>query len=159
VEGALAAFEGADSTWADSTAPGVALFCARMLDAWQSVLRRTADAARKVASLDSASRTVPPGWLAHFQHVNLLLSRLYESQGDTPHALAVIRRRQYGLGLPLYLSTYLREEGRLAALAGDRHGAIAAYHHYLALRQDPEPSLRPQVDQVRRELAKLLAER
>ena len=123
------------------------------------MLRRLPDASRKLASLDSASRTVPPGWLGHFQHANLLLSRLYEAQGDLPRALESVRRRHYGLGVPLYLSSYLREEGRLAALTGDRTGAITAYRHYLALRQDPEPSLRPQVDQVRREMAKLLAER
>ena len=34
---------------------------------------------------------------------------------------------------------YLREEGRLAALTGDRQGAIRAYRHYLALRGDAEP--------------------
>jgi hypothetical protein len=34
-----------------------------------------------------------------------------------------------------YLSTFLREEGRLAALTGDTAGAIRAYQHYLALRR------------------------
>jgi hypothetical protein len=52
----------------------------------------------------------------------------------------------------------LREEGRLAALTGDRTGAIRAYQHYLALRTDPEPSLRPQVEQVRADLGQLLKE-
>jgi hypothetical protein len=60
---------------------------------------------------------------------------------------------------PVYLSTYLREEGRLAAITGDRAGAIRAYQHYLALRTNPEPRLRPQVEQVRADLAQLLKER
>lgn len=47
-------------------------------------------------------------------------------------------------------------EGRLAALTGDRAGATRAYQHYLALRSDPEPVLRPEVEQVRAELARLL---
>ena len=149
----------ADSGRGESEAGSVAAFCSRMLDAWQATLHHMPDAGRKVASLDSASRTLPPDWLVHFQHANLLLSRLYEAKGDLASALETVRRRHYGLGVPLYLSSYLREEGRLAALTGDRTGAIAAYRHYLALRQDPEPALRPQVDQVRRELAKLLAER
>ena len=52
----------------------------------------------------------------------------------------------------------LREEGRLADLAGDREAAIEAYRHYLALRTDPEPSLQPQIEQVRAELARLVGE-
>jgi hypothetical protein len=60
--------------------------------------------------------------------------------------------------LQWYLSTFLREEGRLAALTGDTAGAIRAYEHFLMLRPDPEPEMRPESDQVREELAKLLAE-
>ena len=56
------------------------------------------------------------------------------------------------------MSYLLREEGRLAALAGDREGAIEAYSHYLALRHSPEPSVKPEVDQVRAELAALVGE-
>jgi hypothetical protein len=48
-----------------------------------------------------------------------------------------------------------REEGRIAALAGDREGAIRAYRKYLAIRVEPDPSLKPEVEQVRRELARL----
>jgi hypothetical protein len=49
----------------------------------------------------------------------------------------------------------LREKGRLAAITAGRAGAVRAYRHYLALRSDPEPALRPAVDTVRTELAKL----
>ena len=56
------------------------------------------------------------------------------------------------------LSYILREEGRLAALVGDREGAIKAYSHYLALRYNPEPSVKPEVDRVRAELALLVGE-
>ncbi len=59
----------------------------------------------------------------------------------------------------MYLSTFLREEGRLAALTGDPIGAIRAYQHYLALRSDPEPSTKPEVDRVRAELARLRRDR
>ena len=52
---------------------------------------------------------------------------------------------------PQYV-TYIREEGRLAALAGDREGAIRAYRHYLALRSEAEPALQPEVRRVREEL-------
>jgi hypothetical protein len=91
---------------------------------------------------------------------NLVIARLAEAQGDLPLALRAVRR---GIGGRLllstyYLSTFLREEGSLAALAGDTAGAIRAYHHYLALRPDPEPEVKPEVEQVRAELAKLLEE-
>ena len=43
-------------------------------------------------------------------------------------------------------------------MIGDRTGAIRAYEHYLALRSDPEPSLKPEADRVRTELAKLMGE-
>ena len=48
-----------------------------------------------------------------------------------------------------------REEGRLAALAGDTAGAIRVYRRYLLLRQDAEPALTPQRDSVRAALALL----
>ena len=56
---------------------------------------------------------------------------------------------------PYFMTTFLREEGRLAALTGDTAGAMRAYRHYLGLRYDPEPRLVPQVEWVRRELARL----
>ena len=68
--------------------------------------------------------------------------------------LAAVRRRPYGFE-PLYFSTYLRDEGHLAALVGDTVGAIKAYRRYLALRFDPEPPLRAQRDSVSAELSRL----
>lgn len=84
---------------------------------------------------------------------NIIAARLYEARGDLVHALAIARRRNsWGNRL---LSTQLREEGRLAALIGDRAGAIRAYSHYLALRSDPEPGLQRKVEGVRAELERL----
>jgi hypothetical protein len=54
-----------------------------------------------------------------------------------------------------YLAVQLREQGRLAALAGAKAEAIDAYRHYLSLRSAPEPSLRGEAEQVRKELEKL----
>ena len=59
---------------------------------------------------------------------------------------------------PIFMSTFLRQEGRLSALTGDTVGAIRAYRHYLALRRDPEPALRPEVERVRAELTALVSE-
>ncbi len=84
---------------------------------------------------------------------NLVAARLHERRGDMGRALALMRRRTiWGNQL---LSTQVREEGRLAALVGDTTGAIRAYRHYLVLRDDPEPRLRPEVERVRAELQRL----
>jgi hypothetical protein len=83
------------------------------------------------------------------------VARLRERQGNIPAALSAVRRRTYSYHLTDYLASHLREEGRLAAVSGDTSGAIRAYRHYLALRSDPEPALRPVVEAVREELAKL----
>jgi hypothetical protein len=87
---------------------------------------------------------------------NLELARLRERQGDLRAALAAARRRPYAYHLIDYLAPHLRAEGRLAALTGDSAAAVRAYRHYLALRSDAEPSVRPSVDSVRAELAKLV---
>jgi hypothetical protein len=91
---------------------------------------------------------------------NVLLAKLWERHGDLPHALRAARRGSGQLmRRPNYLTSFLREEGHLAAATGDRAGAIRAYQRYLMLRYDPEPSVQPVVDQVRRDLAALLAGR
>jgi hypothetical protein len=70
-------------------------------------------------------------------------------------ALAAIRRRRFDL-VPVFLSTYLREEGRLAALAGDTIGAIAAYRHFLILQSHPEPARVARLEQIRSDLGRLM---
>jgi hypothetical protein len=86
---------------------------------------------------------------------NLLASRLHEDAGDFLGALGAVRKRPYiGAGTTL-LASSLRSEGRLAALSGDRDGAMRAYRHYLALRLHPEARVAGQVSQVRAELLRL----
>ena len=84
---------------------------------------------------------------------SLIAARLHEARGDVRGALDALRR----LDGVYFLSTKLREEGRLAAQVGDRAGAIRAYRHYLALRSAPEPALRPEVERVRAALRRLEA--
>ena len=128
--------------------------CALLLDAELAAAEKRPDADVYLERLDSIMRTGPHRCCT--QAWNLVVARLKEAQGDRQGALAATRRRLYLSAGPQFLSSYLREEGRLAALTGDREGAIRAYQHYLALRSDPEPALRPQVEQVRDDLAALL---
>jgi hypothetical protein len=97
-----------------------------------------------VATSNYRDQLVPVG--------NIVAARLYERRGDARRALAIVRRRT---AFNFYLATQLRQEGRLAASIGDRAGAIRAYRHYLALRSDAEPRLKPDVERVRRELDQL----
>jgi serine/threonine-protein kinase len=139
---------------------GLALFskgCSILLEALLASAEKRADLDDRIARLDSLMLTGPP-YRGYDQWWNLVIAQLKEGRGDRQGALAATRRRLYFQAEPLFLSTYLREEGRLAALTGDRAGAIRAYQHYLALRANPEPALRPQVEQVQAELGRLLSE-
>jgi len=134
-------------------------YCAALLEGMAAVVGDRPDARETVARLDSLWQTGVAGlptWLNKLSP--LVISRLYEAIGDVPGALAAIRRREFYLRHAQYFASYVREEGRLAALVGDREGAIRAYQHYLALRDDPEPSVQPEVDAVRAELATLVGE-
>jgi tetratricopeptide (TPR) repeat protein len=130
--------------------------CAAVLEAWLATIGTRSHAALALDRLDSLLLTGMSGEASTLP-ANIIAARLHEAMGDSRAALAAIRRRAYGFQ-PQYLSTYLREEGRLAALTGDTAGAIKAYRHYLALRSEPEPALKPEVQRVRTGLAGLLTE-
>ena len=86
----------------------------------------------------------------------LTAARLLEKYQGSAAALNAVRRRSswWANEMP-YLAVQLREEGRLAARAGRKEEAIDSYRHYLSLRSSPEPRVQPEVDDVRRELARL----
>jgi tetratricopeptide (TPR) repeat protein len=130
----------------------VSPICGAVVEAQLEAVGRSASSASALARLDSLlgapsnfrDQLIPIG--------NLVSARLHEARGETQRSLELIRRRAVW---SRYLSTQLREEARLAASTGDRVGAIRAYRHYLALRSEPEPRLRAEVQAVRRELAQL----
>jgi hypothetical protein len=133
-----------------------ATLCAKLLDAMRSSGLRLPDAGAKLAAADDAARTYT---LIRSIPANLLVARVAEAEGDLGLALKAVRRRDGDFATEQwYLSTFLREEGRLAALTGDTAGAVQAYQHFLMLRPNPEPVMRAESDQVREELAKLLQE-
>ncbi len=132
--------------------------CADLLDAWHATIARLPDARQRLARLDSIQRANPVGITGSpITASNLIVARLWAAHGEWARAEAAAFRRFRGLN-PIFLSTHLLEEGRAAALAGHRTSAIRALQHYLALRYDPEPSVQPEVDQVRSELAVLVGE-
>jgi hypothetical protein len=126
---------------------------ALLLEAQLAAAEKRPDADDLLGRLDSA--LADPVGITWTTYGNLVAARLHEERGDLPAALAALRRRYLGVAtFPQYV-TFLRHEGRLAALTGDRAGAIRAYRHYLALRGEAEPALQPQVRQVRAELEAL----
>jgi hypothetical protein len=133
---------------------GPALACAALIEAVSAVTRSLPEALRLVERADSLVAVGPPLGDAR-AYASLAIARLYERLGDTERALASIRRRPYLRGWPRYLSSYLREEGRLAVVTGDRDGASRAYRQYLMLRTSVAPPFRAQVDSVRAELGAL----
>jgi hypothetical protein len=128
--------------------------CAAVIEAAMAVGRKRPDGRPALARADSL---VTLGWFA-MAPLNLVLTRLWEAEGDLPRALAAVRRFEYDDPVgAAYLAIRLRTEGRLAALAGDRDAAVRAYTHYLALVNRPEPQVQPLVAQVREELGRLVA--
>jgi tRNA A-37 threonylcarbamoyl transferase component Bud32/tetratricopeptide (TPR) repeat protein/TolB-like protein len=126
---------------------------ADLVDVLLATRTRRPDAEAILARLDSVARE---GCCSNelVAWVNLVLARAYEAAGREGNALQVIRRGIWRAP-PQLLSTYLREEGRLASRQGERAAALRAYRHYLALRTDPEPQLRAEVERVRAELARI----
>lgn len=129
-----------------------------ILEAILATLERRPSADSLLARLDSLLRAVPPGPPPLVDELNLIAARLHDALGHPEKALEALQRRHFFWGSGGYLATYLREEGRLAALTGDRERAIQAYRHYLALRRDPERAVADEVDRVRSELAGLVGE-
>jgi tetratricopeptide (TPR) repeat protein len=134
-----------------------AVLCSALLEASRASALHLPDAGIKLARADVAARTYI---LSTQLASDLVVARIAEEQGDLALALRALRRRGAGFmsGFQFYLTTFLHEEGRLAALTGDTVGAIRAYQHYLALRPNPEPEVKPEVERVREELARLVGE-
>ncbi len=139
----------------DATAPAWLstqnAMCSATLEAALAASRARPDAGVLAERLDSMIHAGPE-WRWSFPR-HRVLARLWESRGDRHRALDAVRRRRRPQ--VRYLASDLHEEGRLAALVGDTAGAIRAYRHYLALRLDPEPGVRPEVEGVLAELTRL----
>ena len=132
--------------------------CLRTLELLSSQ-RGAAATARAATELDSLLALRPATNAYIILGATLTLAKARERAGDLRGALAVVRRRSYSPAATFGttgLSTLLREEGRLAALAGDAHGAFDAYSHYLELRRGATGRAATEAAEVRREMARLL---
>jgi tetratricopeptide (TPR) repeat protein len=84
----------------------------------------------------------------------VLLARAWERAGQPLRALRAIRYRETGNAYTEVPWNYA-EEGRLAAIAGDRGGAIRAYTLWLEIMQGAEPAYDAKRAEVRAALEKL----
>ncbi|HJU65659.1 MAG TPA: hypothetical protein VJ596_08275, partial [Gemmatimonadaceae bacterium] len=129
--------------------------CAMMLEAEIAVAAAGPNARQVVQRVDSVVRTGPNG--PDVEAMILVLSQLYDRLGAPEAGLAAARRRVYNWDESAlwYLPQLFRQEGKLAALIGDREGAARAFRLYLALHANPDPGLRAAADSVRADLARL----
>jgi len=112
-----------------SASPAV---CADLIDAALAVGSRSREARARLLRIDTL--VLAPQVVGDLStYAPLMIARSYERLGDTPRALAAIRRRPYMMDWPRYLAIMLREEARLAERAGDLAGsrrALEQYHSY-----------------------------
>lgn len=117
--------------------------CAALLEASLAGARgspESADRTRRLEKLMMETGAPVAGvqrdaYLNSFLYVNLVVAQLHEARGDLPAALAALRRRPNDhVWGNVYLSSYLREEARVAAALGEQQVALKAQRHYLALR-------------------------
>ena len=139
----------------DAIARTSASACEMLLETF---LADSTEAAALAERLDSLALTGPRAGIPSLNILNLILAGIWESQGRVDRALAAVRRRSFLGGGP-EVGAMLREEGRLAALAGDTAGAIWAYDQFLQPRDQAEPAVRVLDDVIRTELARLAGER
>jgi hypothetical protein len=140
-------------TMGDSVVPeGASPLCSSTIRAMLAAWQGRSDAMAQVERVDSILWLNSQSDYGNKPVLHLIVAGLFEELGEPELALGAL-----GVGVN-FLSATLREEGRLAALTGDREGAISAYAHYLELRSDPEPEVLPEVEAVRDELARLLGE-
>jgi hypothetical protein len=137
-----AADEGAFRTWA------------RIIEAQLAGQEGGPPASHMLAELDSVLTDQPGGWELIPLYGNLIAARLHEQRKEYDLALAAIRRRDWTRNASEHV-TYHREEGRIAAEAGDTAGAVVAYRRYLGIRANAEPRLRPELQRVRAEVVAL----
>ncbi len=130
--------------------------CAALIDALVEKERRPLGPTPALERLDSLMRRGPRETL--MGSANLVIAQLYAARGDTARALEAVRRRPYHRYVFRTFPAYLALEAHLSAATGDTERAMQAATHYLRLRPDPDPPLRPQRDEVQALLQRLTDE-
>jgi serine/threonine-protein kinase len=135
---------------------------ARMLEALLSaqiaVARRAPDARAQLQRVDSLLRDAPEIERRTRTTANFVLAAMYEATNDAPSALRVLGRRDGQTAYGMFNSDLHRRTARLAERIGDRERAIEALRQFIALREQAEPKLQPEVAAAREKLKQLEAQ-
>jgi serine/threonine-protein kinase len=131
---------------------------AMTLDVLLATRNRRSDLADLATRLDSTLRAAPASPYLTLVAGNMIVARAFEQLGDPARALNAVRRRPMLFGPLLGWGRMLRDEGRYAALTGDREGAIRAFRLFVSLRADAEPLLQPELLRAQSELSRLQRE-
>ena len=86
---------------------------------------------------------------------NYTTAAAYEAAGDAPNALRLVTRRDAQSEMGMYAADRQRRIARLAERLGDRERAIDALRHFIAMREQAEPKLQPEVAAAREKLKQL----
>ena len=122
-------------------------WCARALEEAALGRSQAPDADTRLEALDAAARSSVSTLIPDY-YEGAVLAWAWERRGDA-------RRAARALEAVPYHDFVLREEGRLAALAGDTALAGRADRRYLELTADAEPAAAAVRDSVRAQLARL----
>jgi tetratricopeptide (TPR) repeat protein len=122
---------------------------ALLIEAWARV--RDGRPAPELARLTEIIRE-DPGTPVSTNDFSMAVSRVFEEAGDLEAALDMMYRTRSG---GRYTAKLWLERGRLSALTGDTSAAILNYRRWLKLEVAAEPSVLPEVEAVRAELARL----
>jgi hypothetical protein len=129
--------------------------CARVLEIWRSFVANTVTPA-EVAQLDSIASNVTIVGFMGFEH--RLLSRIYETRGDTARALRAIKL--YPRDFPgVWLAPTYRDLGRAYLIARDSANALRWWNRFLELRTEPEPPYVAERDSIRALIATIAGRR
>jgi hypothetical protein len=130
-----------------------------VLASQRAAVTQAPDAAARLESLDSMLALGPDG-LRPSRVGTLVAARLFERAGDLARAERALARCPpvpWTLDLTAtFLTTCLRERGRLAERLGRPADALRFYRHYLGLREHAEPPVRAADDEVRAAVARLV---
>jgi hypothetical protein len=141
------------------SAKAEATICVQVLATINAIENQPAALKERALALNALMRDGPAIHAAFRNASNIVLGRAAERVGDRALAYRAFSRRPFHPLGSILMPTMLREQGRLAALTGDRDKAIAVYRRYLNLTEQAEPSIQEEVDAVRIHLAQLTGER
>jgi tetratricopeptide (TPR) repeat protein len=134
------------------------LICAQLLESLNAVFHQSGHARTLLSEFDKFMMAGPRADERLIHGANMAISRMWERLGDREAAYRAIARQGFHPAYFHYLAMMGAEQARLAAMLGKRDEAIQLYRHYLALNEAAEPSMKPQLDRIRRDLARLTTE-